>query len=315
MIYCANCGFGLQNDATFCPECGTKNEKAESSPIYENSKDEPPFESKTTLTQQKPISSSIPETGTTPILQTATASNPNAAIGHFQHFLKVSFPDLIKKVLFDPLDGTKKILSEIKEPVKIGLYCILISAIVIPLLIYLRIPSDTKSSLTFIGEDFFSIFIKLFFLPVIGALVITFFSFLIKAINNSQTANFGNEILTGGIVSLGYAIFFLVAFLLSYIVEGSINNNNRFDNYGRYSGRSGSPTFLIIIIFSTFIYLFVITSNSLSQSLRASGVKDGRAFYLSPFLIIFSAYITVRLWIAIFGSKYNLGFSDIFDIF
>ncbi len=39
MIYCANCGTGLQNDALFCPECGTKTEKAitaASTPIIES---------------------------------------------------------------------------------------------------------------------------------------------------------------------------------------------------------------------------------------------------------------------------------------
>ena len=309
MIYCANCGTSMQDDAAFCLECGTKNElaktisQAPASPI--------PDTQPVAIQSSPEVNISSDKTGE----QNASApASVNQTGRDIQNFLKVSLPDLTKKILFDPLDGTKKILTEIKEPVKIGLYCIIICALIISLLVYFRIPADTKRGLSFIGEDFFSIFIKLFFLPVIGAFVITLFSFLIKAINNSQTANFGNEVLTGGIVSLGYAIFFVAAFLLSYIIEGSINNYNSYDGYGRYQ-RGGPSPFLFIVIFSTFIYLFVITSNSLSQSLRASGVKDGSAFYLSPFLIIFSAYLTVRLWIALFGAKYDLGFGDIFDIF
>lgn len=303
MIYCPNCGSGLQNDAAFCPECGVQIEKIESSQQVA-----------TTGNQIAPQTNIV--TGTIQPAQSQQAGatsevKPVSTPGQFQHFLKISLPDLTKKILFDPLDGTKKILTEIQEPLKIGLYCIFICSFLISILVYIRIPSALRRDF-----DFFEYFFRAFSLPVIGAFIITLFSFIIKAINNSQKANFSNEILTGGIVSIGYAVFFVVAFLLSYIIEGSFNNTNRYyDGYSSFPSRRGPPVFLYIIIFSTLIYLFVITANSLSQSLRSSGVKDAVAFYLSPFLIILSAYLTIRLWIALFGAKYGLGFENIFDIF
>ena len=284
MIHCANCGTSLQDDATFCSECGTKVQK---------------------LASTGPSAPTIVDAGA----GAATVAVPTPSPGQFQHFLKASLPDLIKKVLFDPLDGTKKILNEVKEPLKVGVYCILISSFVITMLIYLRIPSELRRFV-----DFFEFFIRAFFLPIIGAFIITFFSFIIKAINNSQKANFGNEFMTGGIVSLGYALFFLLAFLLSYILQGNLVASERvYSDYGVLSARRGPPIFSYILIFSVFIYLFVISSNSLSQSLRSSGVKDGPAFYLSPFLIVLCSYLTLRLWISLFGS--GLGVDDMGDIF
>ena len=312
MVYCSNCGTSMADNAIFCPECGAKTEKTvavetiSTSPSPEN------------VTQPLGISpaqsmQSTPQATAGAETNSAQAASRQASVNQtgkdIQHFLKVSLPDLTKKILFDPLDGTKKILTEIKEPAKIGLYCILICSLIISLLIYLRIPPELSREM-----NFFEYFFRAFTLPVLGAFVITFFSFVIKAINNSQKANFGNEILTGGIVSIGYAVFFILAFLLSYILKSSFNNSTKFNSFGNYGRVSnGPPIFSIIIIFSLFIYLFTITSNSLSQSLRSSGIKDVTAFYLSPFLVIISAYLTIRLWIALFGGKNDLGFNDIFN--
>jgi hypothetical protein len=310
MIYCSNCGTGMADDALFCPECGTKTQKIASagtipvSTIAEN------------ITTQASSAQSIP--------QAKPANQTGKEVGDF---LRVSLPDLMRKILFDPLDGTKKILSEIKEPVKIGLYSILICSITIPLLIYIRIPSEAKR-----GLDFFEFFFKLFVLPIIGAFVITFFSFIIKAINNSRTANFSNEILTGGIVSIGYAVFFIVAFILSFFFESSLNGSLGASSYGSVapivvnnnspfifaqtsfgsSFASGPPVFKIVLIFSFFIYLPIITSNSFSQSLRSSGIKDLTAFYISPIVIIISAYLTIRIWIALFAGNNVPRFDNFF---
>lgn len=290
MTFCSNCGFQLQNDALFCPECGAKNLDV---PVQSNRID------------SKQIVASVP---VAPIETEALSSPQNASQpNQFQNFLKISLPDLIKKVLFDPLDGTKKVLAGIKEPSKIGIYCILICSFVISLLVYLRIPSEERRYI-----DFFEYFFRAFSLPVLGSLIITFFSFIIKAINNSQKANFGNELLTGGIVCLGYALFFTLAFVLSFILEDSLFGSRSV--YG-YKVNTGPSVFAVILIICTLIYLFVITSNSFSQSLRSSGVKDSIAFYLSPFIIVITAYFTIRLWIALFGAKYGISSEDIMDVF
>ncbi len=290
MIYCANCGTTLQSEDVFCPTCGIKNE------ITNKTSDKQPLENTV---------SSVPSEVDMPSLASNTSAR-NQSRRDISNFLHVSLPDLTKKVLFDPLDGTKKILTEIKEPAKIGFYCILVSALVITFLIYLRIPSEVRRE---VRLDFFEYFFRAFFLPVLGAFIIAFFSFIVKAINNSQKSNFGNEVLTGGIVSIGYAVFFILIFILSFIMEDILLGRKMDYEFGVI--RKGPSAFTYIILFSVFIYLFTITSNSLSQSLRSSGVKDATAFYLSPFIVIFSAYLTIKLWIALFAEKYGFGLNDL----
>ena len=65
MIYCANCGTSLQDDALFCPECGAKTDKAEtpakistaeSSPTpIKTAQQEPVITPSTPLVEAKPV--------------------------------------------------------------------------------------------------------------------------------------------------------------------------------------------------------------------------------------------------------------------
>jgi hypothetical protein len=43
------------------------------------------------------------------------------------------------------------------------------------------------------------------------------------------------------------------------------------------------------------LYFFLMMVNTFQQSLRASGLKDALAWYLSPLSIIISAYLGVSL--------------------
>ncbi|MDZ4810933.1 MAG: zinc ribbon domain-containing protein [Bacteroidota bacterium] len=65
MIYCANCGFGLQNDATFCPECGKKNEgKATTIPAGTSTVVTP-------IVEEVPTALEIPVTPVAPLVETS----------------------------------------------------------------------------------------------------------------------------------------------------------------------------------------------------------------------------------------------------
>lgn len=67
MIYCANCGNGLQDDVLFCPECGTKAEKADKTvpemPANENPSP-PPIS--TAANKPKPVEKLVAPVAETP---------------------------------------------------------------------------------------------------------------------------------------------------------------------------------------------------------------------------------------------------------
>jgi len=207
----------------------------------------------------------------------------------FRQFIQTSLLDVIKKVIFDPLDGTKKIISEVKNPFQIGIYCSLVCSLAIGLLFYLILPSAVKY-----GTNFFKFIFYFTLFNLLLSLVVTTITFIVKAISNSEKSNFVNEFLTGGIVTVGFSVFYIFIFII-YMLSPSINIFNIEGNV------FGSGAFLGILFLLSFIYLIIITSNSIGQSLRSFGVKDGAAFYISPVIIILSTYITIIIWAKLFA--------------
>jgi len=202
-------------------------------------------------------------------------------------FVKTTLPDILKKMLTEPIEGTKKILAEVKNPAQIGWLSVGTSIILILLFFYLSLPAFTKNAVDFNST------IKAVFLPVMCLGMIMLLSFMVKKINGSDK-EFNHDALVGGLVGLIISIFFAVGFVESL-----------FTPKGGFGLDLNSLLTQGILLSIVLILVFLLATNILLQSFRAAGIKEGVAFYLAPIILILSIYLGIKIWVVLFISTNN----------
>ncbi len=204
------------------------------------------------------------------------ANDNKSSLDEVKNFYKEDFKNIFLTVFTNPIDG---IYNAFKNPSpKAYTQSLILFGSVFALYIagiYFFL-GDAASFLPF------SFFIKFGLLPVVLMLMITVISFGIKSI--SGKADFKAELLTGGLAGIPLAL--CIALLLLLKMFGSdVTLSAMKDPVG-----TGMMILLVVL------YIFLMLTNILQQSLKASGTKDAIAWYLSPVSIIIAGSLAWKFY-------------------
>jgi len=128
----------------------------------------------------------------------------------------------------------------------------------------------------------FSAFLSIALSPVCIMLTIAALSFIIKLTFGS--ANFKSELLTGALCGLPLCLIIPLALILRIFGSG-INPLTFFS-----SPLSGGWLMTVLMV-----YFFLMMVNVFQQSLKAAGIKDALAWYLSPVSILMAMYVGISI--------------------
>jgi hypothetical protein len=186
------------------------------------------------------------------------------------------FKDPLFKVLKNPIDGIYSILQNPTSNVFVQSITLYLSIFILYLLCGHILADEVQKYISF---DYF---IKISLIPVILMVVITIITFGINSI--SGTPNFKVELLTGSLCGIPLGIFAILLLILKLF--GSLESIMGFINNPFELGFIGT-----LLLF----YLIFMLINILQQSLKASGIKDVLAWYLSPVSIFLAMYLTFEI--------------------
>jgi hypothetical protein len=204
------------------------------------------------------------------------ANDNKSSLDEVKNFYKEDFKNIFLTVFTNPIDG---IYNSFKNPSpkaytqSLILFGSVFALYIVGMYLFL---GDASSFLPF------SFFIKFGLLPVVLMLMITIISFGIKSI--SGKADFKAELLTGGLSGIPLAVN-IVLLLLLKMFGSDVTMSAIKDPVG---------TGLMIVL--VVLYIFLMLTNILQQSLKASGTKDAIAWYLSPVSIIIAVYLASRVY-------------------
>jgi hypothetical protein len=204
------------------------------------------------------------------------ANDNKSSLDEVKNFYKEDFKNIFLTVFTNPIDG---IYNSFKNPSpkaytqSLILFGSVFALYIVGMYLFL---GDLASMVPF------SYFIKIGLIPVILMLMITVISFGIKSI--SGKADFKAELLTGGLSGIPLAVN-IVLLLLLKMFGSDVTMSAIKDPVG---------TGLMIVL--VVLYIFLMLTNILQQSLKASGTKDAIAWYLSPVSIIVAVYLASRVY-------------------
>jgi hypothetical protein len=204
------------------------------------------------------------------------ANDNKSSLDEVKNFYKEDFKNIFLTVFTNPIDG---IYNSFKNPSpkaytqSLILFGSVFALYIVGMYLFL---GDLASMVPF------SYFIKIGLIPVILMLMITVISFGIKSI--SGKADFKAELLTGGLSGIPLAVNIVLLLLLkmfgSEVTMSAIKDP------------VGTGLMIVLVV----LYIFLMLTNILQQSLKASGTKDAIAWYLSPVSIIVAVYLASRVY-------------------
>jgi hypothetical protein len=99
---------------------------------------------------------------------------------------------------------------------------------------------------------------------------------------------FRDELITGGVSGIPIVLLMSGLVFLSFFTKNLIRKVMQ------------DPFDLGVIAVLVFFYIFILMINVFKQSLRANGLKDSQAFFLSPISIFISFYVAYKIGIELF---------------
>ncbi|MCO6497578.1 MAG: hypothetical protein J5I50_07940 [Chitinophagaceae bacterium] len=207
-----------------------------------------------------------------------------APIGdEIKNFYKKDVLSIIKKVFFQPLDGTYLLFTNKSESIfRQSLILLFSSALISMIFFLLIIPSEMREYF-----PWFSLMMRAAAFTLVFLFLVSVFSFGIKLLSGKP--DFKSELMTGALVGIPFSATVILLFLFSKLMlnENAISNV-MLGGYMELISKSG--IFLLFIL-----YTQLLSFNILLQSLRSSGTKDTLAWYLSPVGIFLAYYITIKI--------------------
>ncbi len=203
-------------------------------------------------------------------------SNDQPLASEVRSFYQQDFKHLLLAFFQDPVNGLYSIFAN--PPAKGFMQSVIMMVSVFVLYFagsYLAV-GDAREYMKF------SSFLTIGITPVFIMLFITLFSFVIKAA--AGRADLKGELLTGALGGLPLGLVIVMLLILSLFGEGM-------NPFTLFSSPLGGGWLMTLAV----LYFFLMMVNTFQQSLRASGLKDALAWYLSPLSIIISAYLGVSL--------------------
>ena len=250
-MFCSNCGISLETDVAFCGNCGTKQHSTSSDKSKKKSEE--------------------------------TDNIPNPQVEKVKSFFKNDMGLILKAIIGSPIKGTYNIFINAKQDAyHQALILLVTSGLFYTILLYLF----AGQARDFIG---FATFLKIGITIVIILLLISTFTFLLKAFSGKP--DFKKELLTGGMCGIPLMVFLLLTIIILALFE----NSGSIESFIRNGVRNSVWGILIAI------YLLLMLINIVTQSLQASGTKDGLSWYLSPLIIGLSAYLGFKISISVFA--------------
>jgi len=206
-----------------------------------------------------------------------TNENSNSSFSeNFKDFYKNDFKNLLLTIFKNPTEGVHSIFVNSTRGSYRNSLVLYVSIIILYLAEIYLILGDASEYLQF------SQLLRVSLIPAIFMFIISAISFGIKSV--SSKPSFKSELLTGGLCAIPIGTLMTLILLLK--IFGTLEDVN--DIY-RNPLESG---FLVILVL---LYVFLILTNILQQSLKSSGTKDAIAWYLSPIAILAASYITYQV--------------------
>ena len=212
-------------------------------------------------------------------LDSTTSSTDNSNIQPNRSIQK-ELSRIFSVIFKDPTDGLKMYFADkTKTSVNISL-----SLYILVFVVYIF-----GSALLF-GDDADNIdlvdYFKVGTMPVLVMLVISVMSFILKSIFGKT--EFRDELITGGVSGIPIVLLMCGLVFLSFFTKNLIRKVMQ------------DPFDLGVIAVLLFFYIFILMINVFMQSLRANGLKDSVAFFLSPISIFMSFYVAYKIGIELF---------------
>ena len=212
-------------------------------------------------------------------LDSTTSSTDNSNIQPNRSIQK-ELSRIFSVIFKDPTDGLKMYFADkTKTSVNISL-----SLYILVFVVYIfgdaLLAGDNADKFDLV--DYF----KVGTMPVLVMLVISVMSFILKSIFGKT--EFKDELITGGVSGIPIVLLMSGFVFLSFFKKNLI------------SKVMGDPFDLGVIAVLVFFYLFLLMINVFKQSLRANGLKDSLAFFVSPISIFMSFYLAYQIGIKLF---------------
>ena len=212
-------------------------------------------------------------------LDSTTSSTDNSNIQPNRSIQK-ELSRIFSVIFKDPTDGLKMYFADkTKTSVNISL-----SLYILVFVVYIfgvaLLAGDNADKFDLV--DYF----KVGTMPVLVMLVISVMSFILKSIFGKT--EFKDELITGGVSGIPIVLLMCGFVFLSFFTKNLIRKVMQ------------DPFDLGVIAVLVFFYLFLLMINVFKQSLRANGLKDSLAFFVSPISIFMSFYLAYQIGIKLF---------------
>ena len=212
-------------------------------------------------------------------LDSTTSSTDNSNIQPNRSIQK-ELSRIFSVIFKDPTDGLKMYFADkTKTSVNISL-----SLYILVFVVYIfgsaLLFGDYADNIDLV--DYF----KVGTMPVLVMLVISVMSFILKSIFGKT--EFKDELITGGVSGIPIVLLMSGFVFLSFFTKNLIRKVMQ------------DPFDLGVIAVLVFFYIFILMINVFKQSLRANGLKDSLAFFVSPISIFMSFYLAYQIGIKLF---------------
>jgi len=206
-----------------------------------------------------------------------TNGNSNSSFSeNFKDFYKNDFKNLLLTVFKNPIEGVYSIFVNSTRDSYRNSLILYVSIIILYLAEIYLILGDAREYFPF------SQLLKVSLIPAIFMFIISAISFGIKSV--SSKPSFKSELLTGGLCAIPIGTLMTLILLLK--IFGTLEDVSNI-----YRDPFASGFFVSLVL----LYVFLILTNILQQSLKSSGTKDAIAWYLSPIAILAASYITYQV--------------------
>jgi len=206
-----------------------------------------------------------------------TNGNSNSSFSeNFKDFYKNDFKNLFLTVFKNPTEGVYSIFVNSTRDSYRNSLILYVSIIILYLAETYLILGDAREYFPF------SQLLKVSLIPAIFMFIISAISFGIKSV--SSKPSFKSELLTGGLCAIPIGTLMTLILLLK--IFGTLEDVSNI-----YRDPFASGFFVSLVL----LYVFLILTNILQQSLKSSGTKDAIAWYLSPIAILAASYITYQV--------------------
>lgn len=202
--------------------------------------------------------------------------NAKKGLDEIKNFYQGDFMDIITTFFKSPFEGLRSIFKSPSEKSLINTSIIAASVFILYVIASYIIMGAAREYMKFFD------FIKIGLFPIVCMFLISGLSFITKSIFGK--ADFKNELLTGAVCGIPFALLILIMFILKLF----INENNIFNLVSNPMGGN-------LVVTLVFFYTILMLMNVYQQSLRSNGIKDVLAWYLSPISVLLALYLTSQI--------------------